>query len=254
MLRSIGCAAGLIVFFSIGCEGSTAAPSPSPLIDWTPLAPDEAARARALIRGTELPTVDALDIGGVPLESVTTLAASPGGLIVGGVSPADDLFWDAWLVPRGGPARQLAPIGDNLIGADAAGVLWTTIVSEDEAGNPTREVRLSPADGGPSRPLSPNLPADFAAERAVPDGSGGQLLIGTEVFDDGVSHASIHAVAADGTARRIAADPRPDPAVVVAAVPAAEVVYVEILYAPEGRVTIAKIPLRDLTNGAGRGP
>ena len=56
----------------------------------------------------------------------------------------------------GGSPRRLAPIGTNLISVDASGALWSTIVGEDEAGNPSYELRLSPSDGSPSVPLSPS--------------------------------------------------------------------------------------------------
>src|SRR6266705_2103322 len=75
------------------------------------------------------------------------------GFVAGGVSPAEDRFWDAWFVPAGGGAAQrLAPV-DNLAGVDAGGAVWTTVVSEDESGEVAYEIRLSPADGSPARPL-----------------------------------------------------------------------------------------------------
>ena len=80
------------------------------------------------------------------LSAVTGAAVSPDGVVVGGVSSEPDLFWDAWLIPSDdGSPRRLAPIGDRLVGVDAAGAVWTTVVSEDAQGVPAYEVRLSPA-------------------------------------------------------------------------------------------------------------
>jgi hypothetical protein len=111
-------------------------------------------RARAIVPAGELrhERVDEL-----PLSFVTGVATSPEGLVVGGVSAAEDRFWDAWVIPfDGGSPRRLAPIGTNLISVDASGALWSTLVGEDESGNPSHELRLSPSDGSPAVPLSPN--------------------------------------------------------------------------------------------------
>ena len=121
------------------------------------------ARARAIVPASELRHLDAASsaslerVDELPLSFVTGVAASPDGLVVGGVSAAEDRFWDAWVIPvDGGSPRRLAPIGTNLISVDASGALWSTIVGEDEAGNPSYELRLSPSDGSPSVPLSPS--------------------------------------------------------------------------------------------------
>jgi len=111
-------------------------------------------RARAIVPAGELrhERVDEL-----PLSFVTGTAASSDGLVVGGVSAAEDRFWDAWVIPfDGGSPRRLAPIGTNLISVDASGALWSTIVGEDESGNPSSELRLSPADGSPAVRLPPD--------------------------------------------------------------------------------------------------
>ena len=113
---------------------------------------------------------DVETIDGVPLQAVTARAVSPYGLIVGGVSSEDDLFWDAWLVPGdGAPPRRLAPV-DDLFAVDASGALWTTIVSEDDSGHVDYETRLSPADGSPSVLVSRDrrVASDPALE-AAPD-------------------------------------------------------------------------------------
>jgi len=237
MLRSILPVVSLFACtVAIGCDDP---PSPG-AFDWTPV--DETPAAAAILHGAAAPDVDVETIGDVPLESVTGLAASPHGLVVGGVSSAEDLFWDAWLVPsEGAPPRRLAPV-DNLVAVDAGGALWTTIVSEDESGDAAHETRLSPADGAPSVLLSPDLPSDFAAERALADGAGGRLLIGSEARA-GDTRLSVFEVAADGTASRVARDPRPDPGLLLTAAltPDARSLYLEILYVADRPPTIVEV-------------
>jgi len=254
MLRSIGFTASLTTVFvvfvvaSSGCDGS----APPGDAAWVPVGPEESARVSELIRGTERPDID--PPGNVPLQAVTELATAPGGLVVGGISPADDLFWDAWFVADGGDddddddnddnrvMRRLAPV-DKLVSVDAGGALWTTIVSEDESGNARYEVRLSPADGSPSVPLSSGLPPSFSAERIIADGNGTRLLIGTEQREDGVQAASVFAVAADGGARRIARDPERRSALVLGAAVTPDALYIALLYdAADAHPTIVKVP------------
>jgi hypothetical protein len=186
---------------------------------------------------------DAEPIDGVPLQAVTARAVSPHGLVVGGVSSEDELFWDAWLVPGGGASpRRLAPV-DNLFAVDAGGALWTTIVSEDDAGHIEYETRLSPADGSPSVPLSRDLPAAFAAERAVSDGRGGRLLIGSELVEDGARHLLVFAVAADGAAHCVARDPVWGSALVVDAALAPGALNLDVVYDADRPSTIVRVPL-----------
>jgi len=238
MMRWMGLA-GCFFGVAIGCDSE--APPPG-AVAWMPVPPQEIARAVALLDGAAPPDIDAQTLGDVPLQAVTGLAAAPGGLVVGGVSPTWDLFWDAWFVPSdGGPARRLAPV-DNLVGVDAGGAIWTTIVSEDESGEVAYEVRLSPADGSPARLLSSDLPASFSADRAVPDGDGGRLLIGTERREDGVRAASVFSVGVAGAARRVARDPGPDSALILGAALAPDALYLDLQYTPDRPSTIAKLP------------
>jgi hypothetical protein len=99
---------------------------------------------------------------------VTGLAITSDGIVAGGVSPEDDLFWDAWVVPFDGESpRRLAPIGNALVAVDASGAVWTTIIDLDASGNAVYEARLSPSDGSPSRPLAPDavtLPVQYAPD------------------------------------------------------------------------------------------
>src|SRR5512144_160174 len=111
MPRSLGPAGCIVVFVAIvesfGCADSP----PADGAGWTPAAAEETARAAELVHAAGPPDVDARTVGDVPLQAVTGLAVAPGGLVVGGVSPADDRFWESWFVPAGGgPAQRLAPV------------------------------------------------------------------------------------------------------------------------------------------------
>jgi len=87
----------------------------------------------------------------LPLSAVTHVAASPDGLVVGGVSRDPDLFWDAWVVPSSGARpRRLAPIGLTLLSVDESGAVWEDITGFDPSGEPIYERRRSPSDGSPS--------------------------------------------------------------------------------------------------------
>jgi hypothetical protein len=180
----------------------------------------------------------------LPLQAVTAVAASPHGTVVAGVSDAADLFWDAWVIPPdGGAPRRLAPVGLGLVGADAAGVLWTTITGADATGSATHETWLSPSDGSPAVPLSADLPAGFSAERAVPDGQGGHLLVGTETLD-GEERISVFAVGADGAATRVACDPIAGSALILDATLAANALSLVVQSSPDGPMTIVNVPVR----------
>jgi hypothetical protein len=175
--------------------------------------------------------------GRVPLSAITGLAASPHGLVVGGVSAEADRFWDAWVVPYDTTEspRRLAPVGLTLLSVAASGALWATSASMDpSAGTPEHEVRLSPSDGSPSVLLSPELPSAFSAERAVADGAGGWLLVGSQALADGATHASVFAVDAQGTARRVASDPTPDAPLVSSLTLAPDALYLTVYYSSDG--------------------
>src|SRR6478752_5812373 len=96
MLRSILPASSLFIAVAtaIGCADS----SPLPSSAWTEVGPEEAARARAILDAAAPPEVDPATLR-VPLQAVTGLAVSPRGLVVGGVSPDGDTFWEAWAIP-----------------------------------------------------------------------------------------------------------------------------------------------------------
>jgi hypothetical protein len=186
---------------------------------------------------------DESDAGDLPLTAITGTAASPRGLIVGGVSTDTELFWDAWLVPAdGGAPRRLAPIGNNLVAVDADGALWTAITDFGPSGTPSYETRLSPWDGSPSRLLSAELPPELSVERAVADGAGGWLLAGTEDVG-GTARGAPFAVDAGGRARRLASAIGEAPLFLEAQL-AGDVLQLTLQYDPEGPASIATIPLR----------
>jgi len=180
----------------------------------------------------------------LPLTSVTGVAASAHGLVVGGVSTDADLFWDAWLVPAdGGAARRLAPIGNNLVAIDGAGALWTDITDYGPSGTASYENRLSPWDGSPSVLLSQELPSGFAAERAVVDEHGGWLLAGSEDLE-GATRGAVFAVDAGGRARRLPCELGPEPPLFLDAALAGDVLQLTVQHAPEGPASIVKVPRR----------
>jgi hypothetical protein len=178
----------------------------------------------------------------LPLSAVTGVAASPDGIVVGGVSSQPDLFWDAWLIPSDdGSPRRLAPIGDRLVGVEAAGAVWTGVVSEDEHGTPAYEVRLSPADGSAAVLLSPDLPADFSADLSVPDGHGGRLLIGTQ-DGDGSSRLSAFAVDRRGRARRLGCPTLMASPIILNAALGGDALQVEVQFTADGSPAIVSCP------------
>jgi hypothetical protein len=179
----------------------------------------------------------------LPLSAVTGTAVSSDGVIAGGVSADADLFWDAWLIPSDGePPRRLATIGDRLLSVDASGALWTSVVSEDESGATAFEVRLSPADGSASVLLSPDIPADFSADRAVADGNGGRLLIGTEGAASD-ARLAVFAVDSRGDARRLPCPPTPASPLVLSATLAASGLQIEVLYAANEPPSLLAVPV-----------
>ena len=142
-----------------------------------------------------------------------------------------------------GAPRRLDPILYWLASVDASGAIWTALTGSRAGVQQTYEVRISPADGSPARPLSPGLPLDLSADRAVPDGAGGHLLSGLEVFSDSTTHRTVFAVAADGTSTRLGCDPSPDLPYIQSAAVAPDAVYLAVNYSNSGW-TVVKVPRR----------
>ena len=197
------------------------------------------------LRAQDLREIDLQAIADLPLSAVTGTAMSGEGIVVGGVSSAPDLFWDAWLIPvDDGTPLQLAAIGDRLLAVDGDGAVWTTVVSEDGSGHAAYAVRLSPSDGAPSVLLSSDLPAGFSADRSVTDQRGGRLLIGTEERD-GSSRLAVFAVDAGGQARRLACPPTRDSPLVLSADLGANALVVEVQYAASEPPTVVTVPITE---------
>ena len=113
----------------------------------------------------------------------------------------------------GGPRRPLAGIDwmargyVNFTGIDAAGVYWSAPKLGARREDDMNEVLLAPADGGPVRPFWTDLPAHVQLFGMWPDGEGGWMAAGTQMFDDHEFHVTIWTRGADGTARRLACSP-----------------------------------------------
>ena len=131
------------------------------------------------------------------------------------------------------------------MGVDAAGAVWTTVVSEDAQGVPAYEVRLSPADGSAAVLLSPDLPADFSADRSVADGRGGHLLIGTRDRGDGEARLSAFAVDDRGRARSLACPQVMASPIILNAALAAGALHIEVQFAADGPPAIVTVPAAD---------
>ena len=149
-------------------------------------------------------------LGTVPIRSSRGAAIVSDGLLVGGNAPeGTGADWGAH-VATGGASRALAPITYWLAGVDAGGAVWSAATDLRSQTDQRFEIMLSPADGSPARPLSSELPVEFAAKWSIPDGSGGRFISGIEMFDDLSTHISVFAVDADGAAVRLACAPSSD--------------------------------------------
>jgi hypothetical protein len=120
---------------------------------------------------------------------------------------ADD-FGSASAVPvDGSPPRSLAaPVTSardsvSLAGIDGLGAYWSVF----SLSNNDFEVIRSPADGSPAQPFWKSSIASVS--RMWSDGNGGWVAFGLEVFDDGVDHAVIQTIDAQGTATRLGCSP-----------------------------------------------
>ena len=114
---------------------------------------------------------------------------------------------------NGGPRRPLAVLDQptrgwmDYVGIDATGVYWIVTKQGARAEDDMYEVVLAPVDGGPVRPFWTDLPAHVGIRAMWPDGEGGWLAVGAQLFDDHRFHVTIWTRGADGTARRLACSP-----------------------------------------------
>jgi len=134
------------------------------------------------------------------------VALAPEGLVLG----------DEWgvgkVVPlEGGTPRTLAvPEVDNVIvdirflGVDARGVYWT-VPKAPKVDFAARKVVVSPVDGGAVQPVWSELPPFAGVIQAWPDGDGGLVLVGSQLFS-GEEHqrTTVWSIDQGGNARRLA--------------------------------------------------
>jgi len=183
---------------------------------------------------------DEVETQGLPLSAATATAASPHGLVVGGVSLDEDRFWEAWLLPSDGTApRRLAPVGNALVGVTEAGAVWTDL-GDLEAGLPTYETRLSPTDGSAAVPLADDLPTHFQPALAVSDGDG-WLLAGTDEVG-GAPRACVYAAGGGRRARLLAT--LPGEPLFLSALLSPDALALEIQQDPEGAPERVTVPRR----------
>lgn len=169
-----------------------------------------------------------------PIQTVEALAIRADGVLaVGQSTTLDGPFYRAFLAPFGRrAAREIAldPPADQIISAGNGALLWNVHLGNRQGGSATRGIWISPADGSPGRRLSPSLPVEFWATWSIPDERGGHVLGGTEIFDDGVSHASVFQVEGDGRATRLACDPSANWPLYAASALAPDAIYLSVRY------------------------
>jgi hypothetical protein len=177
----------------------------------------------------------------LPVEIVGGMALVLDGVLIGAhafESPP------AFVAPfGGGPLRFLDPGQDavEVVAVDSGGAIWNASTGTREGRRDTHQVMLSPSDGSSFFPLSEELPIEFFATFATPDGQGGRYLIGIETFDDDKGHASAFLIDNAGTARRLACDPSADRPTVKNAAIAPGAVYLTVDY-PDSGSTMVKVP------------
>jgi len=178
----------------------------------------------------------------LPLQNVSNLVALSDGVLVEGTQPLGaGGTWNALVAPFGGGNPQpLDPIGYQFVSVDSGGAIWTAFTGAPDALDETFQVRISPADGSPATPLSPELPIGFLADWGSPDGQGGRLLSGNEIFDDLLIHREVFLVGADGSATRLACNPSNDVTYLGAGAVSPDALYMTV-NDPNGWV-IVKVP------------
>jgi hypothetical protein len=165
--------------------------------------------------------------GGSPVEIGSATAVVPGtadviafeqiALAPDGVLLAT-VFGFADLVPyAGGPARPLAApvVSDtfgvvDLAGADQTGAYWSIRRPGSPADADEWDLVLSPADGGPVQTFWAQGPPHSGISHIWPDGQGGWVMTGSQLFDDLAFHATVWLLDAGRTATRLGCSPGSD--------------------------------------------
>jgi hypothetical protein len=181
-------------------------------------------------------------LGSFPLQYVSSLVAlSDGVLLEGWNAPGGSGTWNALVAPGGGDPRPLDPIEYEPVSVDSGGVIWTAPTGARDGLDETFQVRISPANGSPATPLSAELPIGFSADWGSPDGEGGRILSGNEIFDDLLIHREVFLVAADGSATRLACNPSNDATYLGTGAVSPDAVYLNLYDLKNGWV-IVKVP------------
>lgn len=144
-------------------------------------------------------------LGAPQRDTAEGIALTDDAVLVG------DHFGSSGAVPfDGSAARPLAaPVTSaagntttSLAGIDRSGAYWSFLSANDGF-----EVIRSPSDGGPAQLFWQSPTTEVST--MWPDGDGGWIAYGLEVFDDHVDHAVLWNLDAQGNARRLGCSPGP---------------------------------------------
>ncbi len=91
----------------------------------------------------------------------------------------------------------------ELVGLDSQGAYW----SIPALGNQSGSVVLSPADGGAAQALWSTQPFASDVSQVRPDGAGGWIVIGNQIFDDQVDHMTVRSLNAQGASTLLGCSP-----------------------------------------------
>jgi hypothetical protein len=181
----------------------------------------------------------------LPIETVDALAVAAGGVLAAGQSTTlDGPYHRAFVAPFGrGAAWELSlyPSPDKIIAAENGALLFSVYTGGRQERSETHEVWILPVDGSSAKRLSHNLPIEFIATWSIPDGQGGHVIGGMEIFDDGANHGSVFQVGGDGDATRLACDASGNWPAYTATALAPDALYVSVSYDQPGWLMV-KIP------------
>jgi len=145
----------------------------------------------------------AAPLDGFPLAFEAIALGSDGVVMAAEFGLADVIPYD------GGPTRPLAvpsasKFADiNLAGVDPAGAYWLIPRPGSSADADEWDLVLAPADGGPVQKFWSKGPPHSGIDHIWPDGGGGWVMVGSQMFDDHLFHTTIWLLDAEKTATRI---------------------------------------------------
>ena len=156
----------------------------------------------AQVIGTTNSLMDNSLIVGIAVSGGDLLAASDEGTAHAlPISPANPAGVRALASPKTDPSYPF----QQFTGIDATGVLWTVLRPGGRQSGLT-SIAFSPADGSPARILWAGVPARSSIDRLWPDGAGGWIGVGSELFDQGF-RSIIWSIDARGNGRRLSCAP-----------------------------------------------